>query len=127
MKPGIQISFPDADQVSVLSARVVNRAITEQGRQPILDIVQEMPCDEDFEKWGTNACKDFLLRWYHTRSKKVQTVSLEGMLENNDDDSPIFHIPTPNQNVEEYVISKAFLEWFLETLTQKDRQIVELR
>ena len=42
-----------------------------------------MPCDEDFEKWDTNARKDFLRRWYHTRSKKVQTVSLEGMLENS--------------------------------------------
>lgn len=127
MKPGTQIPFPDADQVRELFAHVVKRAITEQGWQPILDIVREMPCDEDFEKWDTNARKDFLRRWYHTRSKKVQTVSLEGMLENSDDDSPIFHIPDPSQNVEEYVIAKDFVERFLETLPLKDRQIVELR
>lgn len=65
--------------------------------------------------------------FYHTRSKKVQTVSLEGMLESSDDDSPIFHIPDPSQNVEEYVIAKDFVERFLATLTEKDRQIVELR
>ena len=81
MKPGTQIPFPDAEQVRKLFARVVKRAIAGQGWQPILDIVREMPCDEDFEKWDTNARKDFLRRWYHTRSKKVQTVSLEGMLE----------------------------------------------
>ena len=127
MKPGTQIPFPDADQVRELFAHVVKRAITEQGWQPILDIVREMPCDEDFEKWDTNARKDFLRRWYHTRSKKVQTVSLEGMLENSDDDSPIFHIPDPSQNVEEYVIAKDFVERFLKTLPLKDRQIVELR
>ncbi|WP_302780433.1 RNA polymerase sigma factor [Intestinimonas butyriciproducens] len=127
MKPGTQIPYPDADQVRELFAHVVKRAITEQRWQPILDIVREMPCDEDFEKWDTNARKDFLRRWYHTRSKKVQTVSLEGMLENSDDDSPIFHIPDPNQNVEEYVIAKDFVERFLETLPLKDRQIVELR
>ena len=127
MKPGTQIPFPDAEQVRKLFARVVKRAIAGQGWQPILDIVREMPCDEDFEKWDTNARKDFLRRWYHTRSKKVQTVSLEGMLESSDDDSPIFHIPDPSQNVEEYVIAKDFVERFLATLTEKDRQIVELR
>ena len=127
MKPGTQIPFPDAEQVRKLFARVVKRAIAGQGWQPILDIVREMPCDEDFEKWDTNARKDFLRRWYHTRSKKVQTVSLEGMLESSDDDSPICHIPDPSQNVEEYVIAKDFVERFLATLTEKDRQIVELR
>lgn len=49
------------------------------------------------------------------------------MLENSDDDSPIFHIPDPSQNVEEYVIAKDFVERFLKTLPLKDRQIVELR
>ena len=47
------------------------------------------------------------------------------MLENSDDDSPIFHIPDPSQNVEEYVIAKDFAERFLKTLPLKDRQIVE--
>lgn len=49
------------------------------------------------------------------------------MLENSDDDSPVFHIPDPSQNVEEYVIAKDFVERFLKTLPLKDRQIVELR
>ena len=40
MKPGTQIPFPDADQVRELFAHVVKRAITEQGWQPILDIVR---------------------------------------------------------------------------------------
>ena len=35
-----------------------------------------MPCDEDFEKWDTNVRKDFLRKWYHTRSKRVQTCLL---------------------------------------------------
>ena len=42
----------------------------------MLEAVREMPCDEDFDPWDTNARKDFLRKWYHTRSKKVQTVSL---------------------------------------------------
>lgn len=38
----------------------------------MLDVVREMPCAEDFEPWGTNVRKDFLRKWYHTRSKKVK-------------------------------------------------------
>ena len=81
MKPGTQIGFPNEQQVQELFARVVKRGIKEQGWQPILDTVKELPCDEDFEKWDTNVRKDFLRKWYHTRSKKVQTISLEGLME----------------------------------------------
>ena len=35
--------------VQELFARVVKRGIEEQGWQPILDTVKELPCDEDFE------------------------------------------------------------------------------
>lgn len=85
-----------------------------------------MPCDEDFEPWDTNVRKDFLRKWYHTRSKKVQTVSLEALMEDEEDGS-IFYIPDATQNVEAYVIAKDFVERFLATLSEKDRQIVELR
>ena len=81
----------------------------------MLEAVREMPCDEDFEPWDTNARKDFLRKWYHTRSKKVQTVSLEELMESGEDDS-IFYLPDPSQNVEDYVIAKDFVERFLTTL-----------
>ena len=92
----------------------------------MLEAVREMPCDEDFEPWDTNARKDFLRKWYHTRSKKVQTVSLEELMESGEDDS-IFYLPDPSQNVEDYVITKDFVERFLTTLPERDRQIVQLR
>jgi len=126
MKPGTQIPFADADHIRELFGKVVKQAIEEQGWQPILDVVREMPCDEDFESWDTNVRKDFLRKWYHTRSKKVQAVSLEEMME-GDDDGSIFYIPDATQNVEAYVIAKDFAERFLATLSEKDRQIVQLR
>ena len=86
-----------------------------------------VPCDEDFENWYTNVRKDFLRKWYHTRSKKVQTVSLEGLMESGDEDSPLFQLPDPRQNVEEYVIANDLAERFLASLSEKDRQIVQLR
>ena len=78
MKPGTQIGFPDEQQVQELFARVVKRGIEEQGWQPLLDAVRELPCDEDFEKWDTNVRKDFLRKWYHTRSKKVHSSRIPG-------------------------------------------------
>ena len=127
MKPGTQIGFPNEQQVQELFARVVKRGIKEQGWQPILDTVKELPCDEDFEKWDTNVRKDFLRKWYHTRSKKVQTISLEGLMESGDEDSTLFQLPDPRQNVEEYVIANDLAERFLASLSEKDRQIVQLR
>ena len=126
MKPGTLIPFPDAERIRELFDKVVKRAIEEQGWQPILDVIKEMPCDEDFEPWDINVRKDFLRKWYHTRAKKVQTVSLEEMME-SDEDGSIFYIPDATQNVEAYVIAKDFAERFLATLSEKDRQIVELR
>lgn len=43
-----------------------------------------MPCDEDFENWNTNVRIDFIRKWYHTRSKKLQMVSLEACMEDED-------------------------------------------
>ena len=88
---------------------------------------QNFPQNIDFEKWDTNVRKDFLRKWYHTRSKKVQTIYLEGLMESGDEDSPLFQLPDPRQNVEEYVIANDLAERFLTSLSEKDRQIVLLR
>ena len=62
------IPFPDPEKVRGLMKLVVEQTIEEQGWGPMLEVVREMPCDEDFEKWDTNVRKDFLRKWYHTRS-----------------------------------------------------------
>ena len=75
------IPFFNPDYIKDLMGRIVKRAIAEEGWQPILDVVKEMPCDEDFERWDTNVRKDFLRKWYHTRSKRVQMISFEACME----------------------------------------------
>lgn len=59
----------------------------------MLEVIREMPCDEDFMKWDTNVRRDFLRKWYHTRSKRVRTVSLEECME--DEESGIHYLPDP--------------------------------
>ena len=59
--------------------RVVKRGIAEQNWQPILDVVKEMPCDDDFENWETNVRIDFIRKWYHTRLKKFRQFHLKNV------------------------------------------------
>lgn len=126
LPPDYEIPFFDPEDVKAVMAEVVQQTIEEQGWGPMLNVVWEMPCDEDYEPWDTNARKDFLRKWYHTRSKRVQTVSLEELME-ADEDGSIFYLPNPTQNVEDYVIAKDFAERFLATLSERDRQITLLR
>lgn len=120
-----EIPFFDPDDVRSVMKQVVEQTIEEQGWGPMLEVVREMPCDEDFEKWDTNARKDFLRKWYHTRSKRVQTVSLEECME--DEDSSIHSLPAPDGDFTGQVEREDFCQRFKATLSQKDMAILELR
>jgi len=93
LPPDFEIPYFDPEQVKEAIKSVVEQSIEEQGWRPMLDVVREMPCDEDFEQWDTNVRKDFLRKWYHTRSKRVRVVSLEECME--DEGSGIHAIPAP--------------------------------
>ena len=117
------IPFFNSKYIDEVMGRVVKRGVAEEGWQPILDAVREMPSDEDFEKWDTNVRKDFLRKWYHTRSKRVQTVSLEVCIENEDNSihgADIF-------DLEERVESEDFCQRFMVRLSKKDMKILDLR
>lgn len=121
----VYIDYPSEEEVKELFSVVVDMVIEENNLQPILEVIKEMPCAEDFEPTRSNVRRDFLRKWYHTRSKNVQEVSLERARE--DDGHPLFFIPDPAANVEEHVIAKVFVEQFLETLPERDRKLVALR
>lgn len=125
MPPDFEIPFFDPDDVSSVMKQVVQQTIEEQGWGPMLEVVREMPCDEDFMNWDTNVRKDFLRKWYHTRSKRVQTVSLEECME--DEDSKIHSLPAPDGDFTGQVEGEDFCQRFKATLSQKDMAILELR
>lgn len=125
MPPHTPIPFFPPEYVSEVFSLAVKRAIKEQGWQPVLDAVRKMPCDEDFEPWDTNVRKDFLRKWYHTRSKRVQTVSLEACIE--DENSGIHEIADPAGDFTMQVEAEDFCQRFKATLSDKDMEILELR
>ena len=124
-----EILFLPKEQIDALFEKVVKKVIEEQGWQPMLDVLHELPCAEDFENQRTNVRTDFVRKWYHSRSKRVQSVSLERLRSKNldeDDDRP-FDYPDPRLDLEKYVCTKVDAERFLATLSETDRRIVQMR
>ena len=119
------IPFFDSDYTKDLMGRMVKRAIAEESWQPMLDVVKEMPCDEDFMNWNTNVRTDFLRKWYHTRSKNIQMISLDTCLE--DEEHGIYKIEDKFASFEDRVISEDFCLQFMSTLSEKDVEILGLR
>lgn len=119
------IPFFASDYIKEVMGKVVKRGIEEEGWQPVLDVVREMPCDEDFEKWDTNVRKDFLRKWYHTRSKRVQTVSLEACME--DEEHDLHEVEDVSSSFEDRIVAEDFCQRFKARLSDKDMRILELR
>lgn len=120
---GTTIPFQYSDYIREAMRRAVERGLAEHNWQPILDVVREMPCHEDFEEWNTNVRKDFVRKWYHTRSKRVKMVSLEECLA--DENHPIYEIPV--EDFTHAVISDDCIQQFKAQLSPKDTAILELR
>jgi len=119
------IPFFNPDYIKDVIGRLVQRGIAEDGWQTTLDVVREMPCDEDFERRDTNVRKDFLRKWYHTRSKRVQTVSLEACME--DQEHGIHEVEDVSSSFEDSVVAEDFCQRFKVRLSEKDMRILELR
>jgi len=119
------IPFFNPDYIKDVIGRIVKRAIEKEGWQPVLDVVKAMPCDEDFEKWNTNARKDFIRKWYHTRSKRVKMVSLEVL--QVDEEKGVREIAADPIDIAEHVAAEDFVNRFKSRLSKRDMEILELR
>ena len=124
-KPDETIPFFDPDYIKDIVSRMVKRGIEKENWQPVLDTCREMPCDEDFMNWNTNVRTDFLRKWYHTRSKNVQMISLDACLE--DEEHGIYEIEDKSAYFEDEVVAEDFCQRFKARLSQKDMEILELR
>lgn len=94
----------------------------------IHDVVREMPCEEDFDTRASNQKTDFYRKWYHTQTKHAM-MSLEefqagyakahgGEKWDVEDESP---------KLEDEATVKILAKQFMETLSEKDKQILQLR
>lgn len=125
MRSHQQIVFPPRERVEELFSKIAKWAIEKENWEPMMQVLREMPCEEDFEPYDTYVRRDFLRKWYHSRSKQVQTISLEECLENAG--SEIHTLSSHADDFVERVEEDDYFERFKATLTPNDMKILKLR
>ena len=112
------------DHVAIADAAALNRQRHPAG----MNAEKEYRCFEDFDYRDSNQKIDFYRKWYHTRSKKAE-FSLEGykeyLMEAYDDDG--WEVPDPVSDFEDEVVENVDVQRFMATLSEKDRNILQLR
>lgn len=94
----------------------------------IVEASKEYRCIEDFNKKNTLAKQNFIDQWYHRRTNHPD-VSLESLRKEyeNEYGETSFDIEDKSINIEEDTVSQVQVENFLNTLSEKDREILQLR
>ena len=118
------IPYFQPEYIKMKMETIVHRGIYEQGWQPILDVIKKMPCEEDFERWNTNAYKMFRRKWYHTRYYEkwdIKVVSYESCKEE------AHKIKDNATHFEENIEVRDYIERFKARLSPKDKEIITLR
>ena len=95
----------------------------------VIEVIKEYRCFEDFvDNWESNQKIDFTRKWYHTRTKHP-TVSLDAEIEQyaKYNDGRELDFEDVSANAEEQVISEVMIKQFMESLSEKDRKILEMR
>jgi len=125
MPPGMEIPWLDFTGFGDLIRSSVITIVREINWQPIIDAVWENRCVEDYESGRSPEKETFLRDWYGEKNGKTLSIEQDGYSE--DGESEIMQIPDPGDDVEDEVIFKLDFEEFKKSLSEKDRQILELK
>lgn len=115
-------------EVEVTLQTVVPLAMEQHNMQSAIETAKEYRCFEDFDYRSSRQKIDFYRKWYHTRTEHPQ-ISLESFQE----DYPESHggqewgVPDVSTDVELYTTAKVQVERFMAILSEKDKQILQLR
>ena len=98
------------------------------GMREVISIAEEYRCFEDFDFRASNQKRDFYRKWYHTQTKHPQ-ISLDGFKDDyaEEHDGLEWDIEDESSNFENESTVKVLAEQFMETLSEKDKKILQLR
>ena len=108
---------------------IVPQVMKQYNIDKVIEVIKENRCFEDFvDNWESNQKIDFTRKWYHTRTKHP-TVSLDAEIEQyaKCNDGRELDFEDVSANAEEQVISEVIVKQFMESLSEKDRKILEMR
>lgn len=106
----------------------VHEGMAENKLFDVREIARELPCEEDFDTRPSHQKTDFYRKWYHTQTRHTM-VSLEEFQEQYaiDHNGQEWDVEDASSNFENDSTVKVLAEQFMETLSEKDRQILRLR
>ena len=119
--------LPEAE-VSACFEQIFPLAMDRYRLFDVIEAVKEMRCPEDYDTRRSNAKKDFYRKWYHTRMKHAE-FSLDAWNETRwkQYETQGIDIPDTTEDMEGAVITQVDAEQFLDQLSEKDKQILQLR
>ena len=122
------LACPSEWEVSFYLEQTVPIAMGKNNLDAVVDTVKEMRCPEDYDTRRSNAKKDFYRKWYHTRTKHAE-FSLDAWNETRwkQYETQGIDIPDTTEDMEGAVITQVDAEQFLDQLSEKDKQILQLR
>ena len=127
-RPGFTCSYVSLDKLDLALNNVVPKVMEQYNMKAILDVAKEYRCFEDYNDCESNQRTDFFRKWYHNRTKHPQ-ISLDGYMEDykKNHNGQSWNPEDPNQNTEEEILSEVMIKQFMDSLSEKDRKILEMR
>ena len=122
------IEWTAEEKVSDIFRWLVPQAMAHYEMGPTIAIAEEYRCFEDYDNRPSNQKKDFYRKWYHSQTKHPQ-ISLEGFKEDYAEahGGQNWDIEDESSSFEDETTNKILAEQFMKTLSEKDKQILQLR
>lgn len=126
--PYEEFDYVSLDEISDTLSWLVPQAMARHNMNSAVETAIEFRCFEDFDFRHSRQKTDFYRSWYHTRTAHPQ-VSLESWQEyyKESHDGQEWDIPDESVDVELNSVANIQVEQFMETLPDKDMQILKLR
>ncbi len=122
MPRGMEVPFLTYQQFSNLIGSVVPMIVKEQNWQPMIDTIWATRDETDYDFRNSLVKKEFMRKWSHSRTSVGAMLSLDQLMEDAPDS-----ITSEGTSFEEEVIESQTFEAFTTTLSERDRQILQLK
>ena len=119
------VGYMSWEEVSAIMSEIVPAAMKRHNLYEVIKVANEFRCFEDFDTRYSSRKVDFHRKWYHSRTKIGTMLSLDTLME--DDEDGIYEVEDESAEFEDKVIGEDYYQRFKEQLSEKDMKILELR
>lgn len=127
-RPYERFGYVSEDEITGLFSELVPMVMEKYSMKAVIDAAKEYRCFGDFDYRASRQKTDFYREWYHTRTKHP-IISLDAYKEDYAEahGGQEWDMPDESCDVALYTTAKVQVDGFLATLTEKDKQILQMR